>query len=72
MLSLIPKFLLLAITHAFSNKMKKKMDASDALQGFPVLTEEYLLSLTFDIYQLKQAKSYSREHINEEGGRNIC
>ena len=41
------------------------MVASDVLQ-------EYLLSLTFDIYQLKQAKSYSREHINEEGGRNIC
>ena len=40
------------------------MDASEpALPGFPVLTEEYLRSLTFGIYQLKQAKSYSREHI---------
>ena len=52
------------------NKMKK-MDASDALPGFPVLTEEYLRSLTFGIYQLKQAKSYSREHINEKGGYEI-
>ena len=53
-----------------SNKMKK-MDASDALPGFPVLTEEYLRSLTFGIYQLKQAKLYSREHINEKGGYEI-
>ena len=53
-----------------SNKMKK-MDASDALPGFPVLTEEYLRSLTFGIYQLKQAKSYSREDINEKGGYEI-
>ena len=44
------------------------MDASDALPGFPVLTEEYLRSLTFGIYQLKQAKSYSREHTLEKGG----
>ena len=47
------------------------MDASDALPGFTVLAEEYLRSLTFGIYQLKQAKSYSREHINEKGGYEI-
>ena len=30
----------------------KKVDASEALPGFPVLTEEYLHLLTFGIYQL--------------------
>ena len=47
------------------------MDESDALPGFPVLTEEYLRLLTFGIYQLKQAKSYWREHINEDWGYEI-
>ena len=44
------------------------MDARGALPGFPVITEEYLRSLKFGIYQLKQA---TREHINEEGGYEI-
>ncbi|XP_062613816.1 uncharacterized protein LOC134275563 [Saccostrea cucullata] len=53
-----------------SNKMSK-IDAADAVPDFPKLSENYLRSLTFGIYQIKQASSYSREHLDEEGGYEI-
>jgi hypothetical protein len=34
---------------------------------FPSLTEEYVRSLTFGTYQIKQAKPYTREHLDDEG-----
>jgi hypothetical protein len=35
--------------------------------SFPKLDLTYLLNLTIGVYQLKQAKSYTREHLNENG-----
>lgn len=35
--------------------------------NFPHLSEEYIRSITFGIYQLKQAKSYTKEHLDDEG-----
>ena len=32
-----------------------------------MLTEEYIQHLTFGIYQLKQARSYTNEHLDEQG-----
>ena len=46
-----------------------KIDAAEALQDFPVLTQGYLRSLTVGVYQLKQALSYSSEH--GDGGYEI-
>ncbi|RNA36684.1 vacuolar sorting-associated 13c [Brachionus plicatilis] len=34
---------------------------------FPKISEEYIKSITFGIYQLKQSISYSLEHINRNG-----
>lgn len=45
-----------------------QINAAEALQDIPVLNEEYLRSLTFDVYQLKQVFSYSSEHVSEDDG----
>ena len=42
----------------------KKLDPKELM--FPILTEEYIENLTFGIYQLKQAKSYTAEHLDEK------
>lgn len=34
---------------------------------FPRLDEDYIRSLTFGVYQMKQARSYTREHLNDDG-----
>ena len=46
-----------------------RVDASDAdtIPEFPKLTLQDLRNLTFGLYQLKQAKSYTQEHIKEDG-----
>ena len=49
----------------------KKVNAQEAVLDFPVFSGEYLRSLTFGIYQLKQAKFYSMEHIDSDGGYEI-
>ena len=43
----------------------KKLDPKELM--FPILTEEYIENLIFFvlIYQLKQAKSYTAEHLDE-------
>ena len=41
------------------------------LDNFPELTEGELRDLTMRIYQLKQAKSYTDEHIDEKGSYEI-
>ena len=52
----------------YSNRIKKNAKCVDSIIiNFPKLTEEYICSLTFGIYQLKQAKSYTAEHIDENG-----
>ena len=43
----------------------KRLDPNSLI--FPVLTEEYIESLTFGVYQLKQARSYTFEHLDENG-----
>lgn len=45
-----------------------QINAAEALQDIPVVIEEYLRSLTFDVYQLKQVLSYSSEHVSEDDG----
>jgi len=49
----------------FISKKKKQFDPSTI--SFPMLTEEYIQHLTFGIYQLKQARSYTNEHLDEQG-----
>ena len=52
-----------------NNKRVKKANLSFDLEksNFPILTEEYIRNLTFGIYQLKQAKSYTHEHLDDDG-----
>lgn len=45
----------------------QKVDAS-SLGNFPHLTMEDLHRLTIGVYQLKQASSYAREHLNDDEG----
>ena len=52
----------------FSKRIKKdnqRLCVIDLI--FPQLTEEYLEVLTFGVYQLKQAKSYTLDHIDQNG-----
>ena len=54
---------------ALLNKRKSFKNSSTDIDnlGFPVLDEEYIKSLCFGVYQLKQAKSYTTEHLNDDG-----
>ena len=47
------------------------MDAKDAVPDFPQMSIKQLQEITFGTYQLKQAKSYTREHTNEDGEYSI-
>ena len=49
----------------------QKMDASDAVPDFPILSESYLRSLTFGVYQVKETFSFACEHLDEDGGYDI-
>ena len=55
----------------FKTRVKEwvKIDANeeDTIQEFPQLTLQDLWDITFGIYQLKQAKSYTREHLAHNG-----
>ena len=48
----------------------KKIDDTQ-LDNFPELTEDELRDLTMGIYQLKQAKSFTDEHFDENGSYQI-
>ena len=52
-----------------SSLKMSKIDCSDIT--FPRLTDEYLRSLTFGVYQVKQALSYSSEHVSSDGGYDL-
>ncbi|CAF1193920.1 unnamed protein product [Didymodactylos carnosus] len=45
----------------------EQLDAFGALSDFPLLSMEQLNDLTFGIFQLKQAKSYTIEHLSADG-----
>ncbi|CAF1585446.1 unnamed protein product [Didymodactylos carnosus] len=45
----------------------KELDASDTVPDFPHLTFKQLNDLTLGTYQLKQAKSYTVEHLAADG-----
>ncbi|CAF3200987.1 unnamed protein product [Rotaria sp. Silwood2] len=45
----------------------KKIDGHDSITDFPKLTEADLTNFTLGVFQLKQARSYSLEHIAEDG-----
>ena len=52
----------------FSSRGKwSALDSEEAVPQFPVLTKVDLQMITFGTYQLKQAKSYTREHQSEDG-----
>ena len=51
----------------FQRKSKKNQTVDFESLNFPILTEDYIRKLAFGIYQLKQAQSYTREHLNSEG-----
>ena len=44
----------------------QKME-EEALEDFPKLSDSQLQDLTLGIYQIKQAKSYTQEHMSAEG-----
>ena len=41
----------------------KKLEADDAASDFPSLSEDELRNITLGIYQLKMARSYTYEHL---------
>ena len=43
------------------------LDSEEAVQEFPVLSKVQLEMITFGTYQLKQSKSYTKEHLSEDG-----
>ena len=54
------------------NKFQKilkwtKMKGIEAAPDFPKLSQAQLEELTLSVFQLKQAKSYTNEHINDDG-----
>jgi hypothetical protein len=55
------------IFQSFHNKRSKQSRIkSDPMKvKFPKLNESYKRSLTFGVYQLKQARSYTNEHLDE-------
>lgn len=55
------------------NKRKKKNNESVDVNTlkFHVLSEDYIRALTFGLYQLKQSKSYTREHLSNDGSYNF-
>ena len=48
-----------------------KMETENAAHDFPQYTEEDIRELTLGVYQLKLAKSYTQEHLNENGEYDI-
>ena len=56
------------IARNYNKRTKKNRVQSDPLKvNFPKLSESYIKSLTFGVYQLKQARSYTNEHLDENG-----
>lgn len=49
----------------------KTLDASDAANDFPCLSETDIRNLTLGVYQLKQAKCYTFEHLDTEGDYSV-
>ncbi len=47
--------------------LKRNMQLDPWVLKFPELSEEYIQRLTFGVYQLKQARSYTGEHIDQNG-----
>ena len=41
------------------------------VDNYPELTEDKIRVLTMGIYQLKQAKSHTKEHVDENGSYEI-
>lgn len=52
-------------------KKWEKMEVSKVAPDFPVLTQSQLQDLLLGVFQLKQAKSYANEHINDDGAYEI-
>ena len=49
-------------------RLNKKQESIDvASLKFPAFNEDYIRELTFGVYQLKQAKSYTAEHLDDYG-----
>ena len=47
------------------------LEADVAAPNFPQLDEDYLWSLTYGMYQLKQYKQYAHEHFDDDGSYRI-
>lgn len=45
----------------------KRMDAQNVVEEFPTLSEDELTNITLGVYQLKLARSYTCEHLDEDG-----
>ena len=49
----------------------KNLDTADAAIEFPKMSETGVRNLTLWVYQLKQAKSYTFEHLDSKGDYNV-
>jgi hypothetical protein len=49
----------------------KQIDADDVAPEFPKLSEEEIRGITLGTYQVKMAKSYTKEHFQEDGSFEI-
>ncbi|XP_033756288.1 uncharacterized protein LOC117339034 [Pecten maximus] len=49
----------------------KSIDVADAVDQFPSMSEEDIRNLTIGVYQVKLARSYTSEHLSEDGDYTI-
>ena len=55
-------------TNEFKKRiLRRNLQLDPAVLNFPELSEEYIQRLTFGVYRLKQARSYTGEHLDEKG-----
>ncbi|XP_033726042.1 uncharacterized protein LOC117315788 [Pecten maximus] len=53
------------------NHSWKSIDVADAVDQFPSMSEEDIRNLTIGVYQVKLARSYTSEHLSEDGDYTI-
>ncbi len=47
------------------------LEDTHAVPNFPKLTEDEVRSLTFGVYQVKQAENYVNSHLDEDGNYEV-
>lgn len=47
------------------------LDANDVASDFSILSEDEIRNITLGTYQVKMAKAYTHEHVQEDGAYDI-